>query len=193
LGAFKIGESTLKQVKLEDVTGQKARPRPKAAGSVSMADTGMPKRSDAVFVEEFSSNAAIGVISAGIISLMSIFFGGGALILAFFQGAAFTLNVGFAILAILFWPAMTWLMLKKSRTAAWVAFLVYVIGAAGSMLVKIQGGDFSPYSMLASGALAIGLWKGVEGISDYHRHFDANDRADENLLPTDDELGKTFE
>jgi len=151
------------KVKLKDVTGEtpavrKVMNNEQSAGAKPLDS----KASEAAFVDEFSTNAAIGVISAGLSALLLLVIG---LVATAFSVKAIFLIVPGVVLAVL-----AYLMLKKSRIAAMLSFGIWLFFIAYFVWDRVvNSGTFSVVSLLDL-ALLVGLWKGVEGISGYHQH-----------------------
>jgi len=139
-------------------------------------------------VDEFSSKAAIGIISAGAAAALY-------LIVATINFA--TLGVAGAIANItlgLFMGICCFLMLKKSRVAAMAAFVTYLLFFGGTIIVLIWVGSIG-FSMLlvAKTAILFGLWGGVEGISAYHVHQKERKAEGRSDLLTQKDVEEVFE
>ena len=139
-------------------------------------------------VDEFSGKAAVGIISAGAAAALYLIF-------AIINFA--TLGVAGAIVNIslgLFMAICCFLMLKKSRVAAMMAFTTYLLFFGGTIIALIWGGGFG-FSVLlvAKTAILVGLWGGVEGITAYHVHQKEHKAEGRTDLLTQEDVAEVFE
>ena len=85
-------------------------------------------------------------------------------------------------------------MLKKSRTAALIAFGFYLLNIIYAVWQMMEQGNVSGLGLLVNFAVLGGIGAGVEGIHSYHRRHEslkASGLADDS--PAAIAVGKIFE
>jgi len=152
-----------RKVKLEDVTGEQLTTRQRDKILKRMGKTGPAKAgNEAAFVDEFSGNAAIGVISAALSSAFILVVG--------LVVTAVSVDKVFVLIPGLLLAGLAYFMYKKSRIAAILSFGTWLLVIGFSAWNSITNSGPVLWIGIIDVALLAGLWKGVEGISGYHQH-----------------------
>ena len=160
------------KVRLEDVSGEKPAVRnfsqPANTVETPVAEQKM-KPSDAAFVDDLSNKAAIGILCAFGLAAFNGFIAVSALL----AGAATSWPVALVALPFLLiaavYAVLGFFMLKKSSTAALIAFGLYLANVVYGIWQMVEAGSASGLGLLINFALLGGFWAGFEGISAYHR------------------------